>query len=65
MRAAKGRRRPGSLRVRPAGEQALRAARNADGGHYPWYGNPPPRTLLVEWPADQMAPTGGRPLSST
>jgi SRSO17 transposase len=46
------------LRVRPAGKHALRAAQEAGGGHYQWDGILPPRTLLVEWPADQAAPTG-------
>ncbi|MFF3249413.1 IS701 family transposase [Streptomyces sp. NPDC002870] len=46
------------LRVRPAGKQALRAAQEAGGGHYEWDGVLPVRTVLVEWPSDETAPTG-------
>lgn len=46
------------LRVRPAGKQALRAAQETGGGHYEWDGVLPVRTVLVEWPSDETAPTG-------
>lgn len=46
------------LTVRPAGKQALAAAQAAGGGRNRWDGVLPARTLLVEWPAGQDAPTG-------
>ncbi|MDF3303362.1 IS701 family transposase [Streptomyces tropicalis] len=46
------------LAVRPAGKQALAAAQAAGGGRNRWDGVLPARTVLVEWPAGQDAPTG-------
>ncbi|MDV9175039.1 IS701 family transposase [Streptomyces sp. W16] len=46
------------LSVRPAGKQSLAAAQQAGGGHYQWDGVLPARTVLVEWPVGQAAPTG-------
>ncbi|GHA03953.1 hypothetical protein GCM10010389_49310 [Streptomyces echinoruber] len=46
------------LPVRPAGKQALAAAQAAGGGRNQWDGVLPTRTVLVEWPAGQDAPTG-------
>ncbi|MFF6904306.1 IS701 family transposase [Streptomyces hydrogenans] len=46
------------LTVRPAGKQSLAAAQNAGGGRNRWDGVLPARTLLVEWPDGQDAPTG-------
>ncbi|MFC4508312.1 MULTISPECIES: IS701 family transposase [Streptomyces] len=48
------------LSVRSAGKQSLAAAQEAGGGHYQWDGVLPTRTVLVEWPAGQTAPTGYR-----
>jgi SRSO17 transposase len=46
------------LTLRPAGKQSLAAAQEAAGGRNRWDGVLPARTVLVEWPADQDAPTG-------
>lgn len=46
------------LTVRPAGKQSLAAAQMAGGGRNRWDGVLPARTLLVEWPDGQDAPTG-------
>ncbi len=46
------------LTVRPAGKQFLAAAQEAGGGRSRWDGVLPARTLLVEWPDGQDAPTG-------
>ncbi|MER7928773.1 transposase [Streptomyces sp. NPDC096057] len=46
------------LTIRPAGKQFLAAAQNAGGGRHRWDGVLPARTLLVEWPQGQDAPTG-------
>jgi SRSO17 transposase len=45
------------LAVRPAGKQSLAAAQGAGGGRNRWDGVLPTRTLLVEWPNGQDAPT--------
>jgi SRSO17 transposase len=45
------------LTVRPAGKQSLAAAQEAGGGRNRWDGVLPARTLLVEWPQGQDAPT--------
>lgn len=44
--------------VRPSGKAALAAAQSAAGGRYRWNGVLPLRTVLVEWPAGEQAPTG-------
>ncbi|MFK4548163.1 SRSO17 transposase [Streptomyces tendae] len=46
------------LTVRPAGKQSLAAAQEAGDGRNRWDGVLPARTLLVEWPDGQDAPTG-------
>ncbi|MEU1514966.1 IS701 family transposase [Streptomyces sp. NPDC005811] len=46
------------LTVRLAGKQSLAAAQGAGGGHYQWDGVLPARTVLLEWPDGQQAPTG-------
>jgi hypothetical protein len=46
------------LTVRPAGKQSLAAVQEAGGGRSRWDGVLPTRTLLVEWPHSQDAPTG-------
>lgn len=46
------------LTIRPAGKQSLAAAQNAGGGRNRWDGVLPARTLLLEWPEGQGAPTG-------
>ncbi|GHB79386.1 hypothetical protein GCM10010331_78700 [Streptomyces xanthochromogenes] len=48
------------LTIRPAGKQSLAAAQNAGDGRNRWDGVLPARTLLVEWPEEQDAPTGYR-----
>ncbi|MFE7816071.1 IS701 family transposase, partial [Streptomyces sp. NPDC057433] len=44
--------------VRPAGKQSPAAAQEAGSGRTRWNGVLPARTLLVEWPDGQAAPTG-------
>ncbi|MFE2071215.1 IS701 family transposase [Streptomyces sp. NPDC059467] len=46
------------LTLRLAGKQSLAAAQEAGGGHYRWDGVLPARTVLLEWPDGQQAPTG-------
>ncbi|WP_367838076.1 IS701 family transposase [Streptomyces rochei] len=46
------------MTVRPAGKQSLAAVQEAGGGRNRWDGVLPARTLLVEWPDGQDAPTG-------
>lgn len=46
------------LAIRPAGKQSLAAAQEAGGGRKRWDGVLPTRTLLVERPDGQDAPTG-------
>ena len=44
--------------ARPAGKAALAAAQSAAGGRNHWNGVLPLRTVLVEWPVGEQAPTG-------